>query len=259
MSFLDIAVSAAKKAGAVHLGLREGGNIVHTKSAHYDRVTTADTESQGVIIAEIERNYPNHAILAEEKGSQDRNSEYTWIIDPLDGTNNYSRGLPFFAVSIAVADSEGMHTGVVYAPVMNELFTAERGRGAFLNGAPITVSKVDALRDSMIFTGFYYDRDESMRETLRHIEHFFEQGIIGLRRFGAASLDICYIAAGRADGFFEHFLSPWDFAAGSLVLEEAGGRISDYRGSPLGIRSSDVIVSNGDIHGDMLSIIGREK
>ena len=203
----------------------------------------------------VRKKYPDHNILGEEGKYAKTNSTYTWIIDPLDGTNNFAHGIPIFCVSIAVERNGEVLLGVVYDSSRKEMFMAEKGKGAFLNGKKISVSRRSELRDCMLATGFYYDRGKNLVETLDQIREFYQTGIIEIRRLGSAALDLCYVACGRYDGFWEFTLNPWDFAAGKLIVEEAGGKVTDRDGNDPGIRKSYIVSSNGRVHGKMMDIL----
>lgn len=256
----EVAKKAADAAAAIHLKYAgnhpgEGTFTTSAKGNRYDRVTTADTEAEKAITEIILTRWPDHHILAEEGSYPPGNSPYRWIIDPLDGTNNYSKGLPDYCVSIAAARDNLLQTAVILAPARGETYTACRGEGASLNGAPLRVSGVDDLRDAMVGTGFYYDRDRGMKRTLEIIEALFRREIVGIRRHGSAALDFCQVAAGRFDAFFELKNQPWDYAAGALIVEEAGGRVTDERGKPLTLEASAVAATNGLLHGEILSLM----
>ena len=199
-SFLDTAIDAAKKAAEIHLQYFLKDIKVSSKSSHFDLVTIADIESEDSIVSTIKEKFPNHNILAEEKNYEKTDSEYLWIIDPLDGTNNFSHNIPVFSVSIALSFRENVVLGVVLDPTRKELFYAEKDHGAFLNGLPIHVSQTEKINNSILSTGFYYDRGDKMVRTLRDIENFLLKGIVGIRRFGSAALDSCNVAAGRGTG-----------------------------------------------------------
>ena len=257
MNYLDIAVKAAREAGKIHLKYFQSDILVEEKTSSFDLLTVADLESEKAVVSTIRENFPDHNFLAEESKYEKTDSQFSWIIDPLDGTNNFVCGLPIFCVSIALAKGDDLLLGVVYDPTRDELFHAQKTKGAFLNGKPIKVTQQETLKQSLLITGFYYDRGKQMQRTLVNIQEFFSNRIVGLRRLGAAALDLCYIASGRASGFWEFKLSPWDFAAGKLLIEEAGGRISDKKGGKLSLyEPSYVVASNGKIHDQMLAIIG---
>ena len=258
MTYLDIAIDAAKKAGQVHRKYFGTAVPAQTKSGSFDLVTTADTEAEKVVISTIKEHFPDHNFLAEEGKYKKTDSEYTWIIDPLDGTNNFFCGIPIFCVSIGLAKKDEMIVGTVYDMMRNELFTAEKGKGAYLNGKGISVNPADTLEKSLFITGLYYDRGERMVETLEKIKELFFKRILGLRRFGSAALDLCYIACGRAAGFWEFELSPWDFAAGILLIEEAGGKVTGKSGEGIDItKKSYIVASNSKIHPQILSVLNK--
>jgi len=200
--------------------------------------------------------FPDHSILAEEGTRVEGRAPYRWLIDPLDGTTNYAHGFPFFCVAIAL-DREGLPVlGVAYDPSREELFVAERGRGASLNGDPIRVSRAPSLNDSLLATGFPYDIRENPHNNLAEYAAFSLR-CRGVRRLGSAVLDLCYVAAGRLDGFWELRLGPWDVAAGALMVEEAGGRITDLEGGPFSIDQQQIVASNGRIHREMIELLGQ--
>jgi myo-inositol-1(or 4)-monophosphatase len=256
MEFIDTAIAAAQSASEIHRKYFQTDLTVRVKTANFNRVTVADTESEKVIVKLIKSRYRQHNIIAEENKYEREDSDYTWIIDPLDGTNNYSCGIPIFCVSIALAYKNEIIAAVIYDSSRNELFSAQKGKGAFLNGVPIAVNNVNTLEEALLITGFYYDRGPDMVECLDKIKMFFFKKILGLRRLGAAALDLCYVACGRAAGYWEFRLNPWDFAAGKLIVEEAGGRISDKRGNNVDIfNPAYVVASNGKLHAEMLTVL----
>jgi myo-inositol-1(or 4)-monophosphatase len=251
---LNIAVKAARRAG--NLIHRAADNIDHltvTKKSHADFVSEVDRAAERIIIETLLEAYPGHAILAEESGTQGE-SEYVWIIDPLDGTTNFLHGIPQYAVSIALQHNGVLTQAVVYDPTKNDLFTATRGRGAFLNDKRIRVSKRRDLTDSLIGTGFPYTRFEHL-DAYMAIFRDLMQKTAGLRRPGAASLDLAWTAAGRYDGFFETGLKAWDIAAGCLLITEAGGIVSDLAGNPNQLKSGHICAGNPDIHAHLLKSI----
>ncbi|MDP8229878.1 MAG: inositol monophosphatase family protein [Candidatus Gorgyraea atricola] len=256
ISHLNLAIKAARKAGKIHkkyFGCKGGIKI---KSSSFDLVTRADIEGERAVVSLIKKYFPQHNFIAEEEKYARTDSEYTWIIDPLDGTNNFSCGLPIFCVSIALTKGNETILGVVYDVMRNELFYAEKGRGAFLNRESIKVNSADSFEKSLLITGFYYNRAESMVETLGNIKEFFFKRILGLRRFGAAALDLCNVACGRAAGFWEFELSPWDFAAGRLIVEEAGGKVTGRHGEEIDTqKKSYIVASNRKIHEKILEVL----
>lgn len=223
-----------------------------------DPVTESDLESQELIIALIRQTFPDHVILAEENVGQPppavQESPYRWIIDPLDGTVNFAHGYPAFCVSIACEAAGGLQYGVIYDPLRDELFEARRGQGAWLNGQPIQVSTTARLERALVATGFPYDIRERLPETLARLGRIM--GIAqGLRRGGSAALDMSYVACGRCDGFFEENLKPWDTAAGLLLIEEAGGRVSTFEGGNYDIDAANILASNGVLHDNLLALV----
>jgi myo-inositol-1(or 4)-monophosphatase len=256
MKYLDIAIKAAKIAGKIHKKYFRSNLKIKTKTTTYDLVTMADTEAEKEVVGFIKKYCPGYNFLGEENKYPKTDSAYTWIIDPLDGTNNFACGIPIFSVSIALSYKNQIIIGVIYDVTRDELFYSQKGKGAFLNAKPIRVNKVDNLKQAMFITGFYYDRGQAMIETLSVIKRFFSKNILGLRRFGSAALDLCYVACGRAAGFWEFELSPWDYAAGKLIVEEAGGKVTGQHGEKVPITEKHFIVSsNAKIHSQMLEII----
>jgi myo-inositol-1(or 4)-monophosphatase len=241
---VNIAVRAARRAGEVmvrQMNQLESLNVV--EKSRGDFVSQVDQAAEAAIIEIIRDHYPDHAILAEESGAAG-DHEYQWIIDPLDGTTNYLHGFPVFSVSIAVARRGEIEHGVVYDPLRQEIFTASRGQGAQLDGRRIRVSKRTSLKPSLVATGFPY------RANLKYIDRYMSMLRVvmletaGVRRPGSAALDLCYVAAGRVDAFFEFGLQKWDIAAGALMIREAGGRISDFHGTDGYLESGNVVAGN---------------
>ncbi len=251
--FLDIATEAALAAGAVlqaYFGHLE--DAINEKGRPGDLVTVADKASEKVILEVLRRHFPHHSILAEESGKLgDQQSEYLWAIDPLDGTTNYAHQYPFFTVSIGLLVNGVPQVGVIYDPFHNELFRAAQGLGATRNRNAIAVSETSDLSKSLLVTGFGYDRRETSDNNYAefcHLTHLTQ----GVRRSGSASLDLAYVACGRVDGYWERGLAPWDIAAGIILLQEAGGKVTAYDRSPLKIESGRILATNSRIH-DSLS------
>ncbi len=231
-----------------------------------DPVTETDLQAQEMIIALIRRSFPDHGFLAEEESAGERGSpgppikststsHHRWIIDPLDGTVNFAHGFPMFCVSIAFEAEGRVQYGVVCDPLRDELFEARRGGGAFLNGRPIRVSKTERLDRALLATGFPYDIRERLPETLARLGRLL--GVAqGVRRAGSAALDMCYVACGRVDGFWEENLKPWDTAAGLLIIKEAGGEITTFNGGDYDMYSPNLVASNGILHSQLVNIIG---
>jgi len=250
-----VAIRAARAAGRVHLSRLRRISITR-KSNALDLLTEADSESEAAVIEVIRRAFPDHAILGEEGGTRGKKSEHRWIVDPLDGTTNFAHGYPQFCVSIGYEHRGKILVGVVYDALKRELFSAQRGKGAKLNGRPIRVSRTPTLAQSLLLTGFPYDRRERRRFYLCFWEHFMMR-VQGVRRTGAAALDLAYVACGRNDGFWEFGLKAWDVAAGSLIVEEAGGRVTNMDGTPLDLDGAQILASNGRIHDEMLQVIAE--
>lgn len=252
---LNFAIQIAREAGGVLID-RLGRAQISSKG-DIDLVTEADLAAERLIIDRINSHYPRHAILAEESGASEEiaagKSDWKWIIDPLDGTTNYAHGYPCFCVSIAVERAGAIEIGVVYDPSRDEMFAAERGQGATLNDRPICVSTVDDLNNAMLCTGFPYN----VRERPNFARDFvnFTMTAQAVRRDGSAALDLAYLACGRFDGFWEDGLNAWDVAAGVLLIEEAGGRVTDYHGDPLNIYTPRVVATNGRVHDAMMRIL----
>ena len=251
---LSVAVEAAKAAGRVLSDYAKSGFTVERKNP-INLVTDADHAAEQCIIDHIAQYFPGHGTLAEERGiDAARSSAYRWIIDPLDGTTNFAHRFPVYAVSIAVEHADELLLGVVYDPARDELFTAITGGGAFMNGQSLAVSNTAPLDAALLVTGFAYDIRETSNNNLDHFARFTLKAQ-GVRRTGSAALDLCYVAAGRFDGFWEVKLSPWDMAAGVVILNEAGGRITDLHGNRHSIYQPELVASNGLIHVEMLAVI----
>jgi len=225
------------------------------RNGETDLVTEVDRASQDLIEREIRARYPGHGILAEEGLDEKGPGDYTWIVDPLDGTTNYVHGFPVFSVSIAVALRGETICGVVFNPVSGEIFQGLKGGGATLNSVPVRVSGTALLGRSLLGTGFPYDIRNTSETNLDHFNRFATR-TQGIRRCGSAALDLCMVAAGRLDGFWELNLKPWDMAAGALIVEEAGGKVTDFSGRPLHLEAKQILASNGLIHTRMLEILG---
>jgi myo-inositol-1(or 4)-monophosphatase len=256
------ATGAARLGGDVLMRHLVGGVEIRDKSAdggkRYDLVSDADLESEQVIAAFLKSQYPDHELLGEETLADGNvGAEHLWVIDPLDGTNNFAHDIPHFAVSIAYYHRRRAVVAAVLNPARDEMFTAILGQGAFFQGDRVWVSRERSLKETLIGCGFYYDRGEMMRRTLQTIAQLFGQEIHGIRRFGTAALDLCYVGCGQFGGFFEYQLSPWDFAAGQLFIEEAGGRVTDGYGRPLELKRSSLVASNGHLHDALIEITTR--
>jgi myo-inositol-1(or 4)-monophosphatase len=252
----DTALEAAQVAGAILRDAARDGFHVEYKD-QVNLVTDADRRSEQAVIEVIRKTFPEHRILAEEGGAQaGGNPDYRWVIDPLDGTTNFAHGFPAYCVSIGVEYRGDCILGVVLDPTRDELFTAEAGGGAFVNDKPLRVSRTQKLDRALLVTGFAYDIRVSAQNNLDHFSRFALTAQ-GVRRTGTAALDMCYVAAGRFDGFWELKLHPWDTAAGLVILREAGGRVTDFTGKPYTIAEPSIVASNGAIHEEMLEILTR--
>ena len=253
-ALLSVATDAARKAGAILVECsRIGFRIEHKQIINL--VTDADHRAEQRIIDVIHDAFPTHPVLAEERGLTVQSpSRYKWVIDPLDGTTNFAHGFPAYCVSIGVEyDGRGI-IGVVYDPTRDELFTAQIGHGAHLNGVAISVSTTNHLDRALLVTGFAYDIRETPNNNLNHFVRFALK-VQGLRRTGTAALDLCYVAAGRFDGFWEVTLNPWDMAAGVVILREAGGKVTDFKGASHSIYGRELVASNGVLHQAMLDLL----
>jgi len=251
---LSTAVEAVLEAGRIQLAhFRNGVRI--DKKGTIDIVTEADVAVERMFRALIAERFPGHAVVAEEMGQGGAaGATYEWVFDPIDGTTNFAHGIPFFCASLAL-EVDGVATvAAIYEPLRKELYTAERGVGAWLNGEPLRVSTADHLIDAVVCTGFPYSIAEHREEPVALFGRFL--GVSrAVRRFGSAALDLCYVAAGRLDGFYETNLNRWDIAAGALLVEEAGGRVSSYTGQPFDSRTGEILASNGRLHDAMRAVI----
>jgi len=249
-----IAEEAARAGGAIAARYFRDGVAMRSKDVA-NLVSDADVEAEHAIAAVIKRAFPSHAILGEEAYQGDATAEHLWVVDPIDGTNNFAHKIPHFAVSVAYYHAGVAQCGVVYNPVREEWHTAALGRGAYHDGRKVQVEEATRLDEVIVGVGFYYDRGAMMEATLAAIGELKRKQIHGIRRFGTASLDLCSVGLGRYGAYFEYELSPWDFAAGRLFVEEAGGRVTTARGEPLPLASTSVLATNGPLHGPMLEVI----
>ncbi len=251
--FLEVAIAAAKIGGEV-LMAKFGTPLRVEHKGEVDLVTEADQAAENAIVSFIRKRCPEHDILAEEEDYQRQQHEFCWIIDPLDGTTNYAHGFPWFAVSVALERNGEVIAGVVYNPCNTELFTAAKGKGAWLNGKQLFVSSTSSLDQSLLATGFPYDRKQSKANNYDNFISF-QQSAQACRRPGSASLDLACTAAGRFDGYWEMKLKPWDVAAGQLLVSEAGGVLSNFSGDSASIYDREIVASNGRIHAQMLKVL----
>jgi myo-inositol-1(or 4)-monophosphatase len=248
-----VGIRAAYK-GAEILRANFGKKCNISKKGAKDLVTESDTGSESLIIDTIKKTFPTHGILAEESGCDNNQSECVWIIDPLDGTTNFAHNIGLFAVSIAFSIKGDIAVGIVLNPITGELFSAVRGEGAQLNGITIKVSETTSLSESLLVTGFPYDIKEIEKPLQTRFFNCLKPSQ-GVRRLGSAALDLCFVASGRFEGFWEENLKPWDTAAGSVVLNEAGGKLSDFSGNSYNIYKNEILATNGKIHNEMLKLL----
>ena len=254
---LNVAIKTAKGAGAILM--EHFGNIssYEHKSTPIDLLTIADTKSEAFIVNEIKTTFPDHHIIAEESAAVENNSDYRWVIDPLDGTTNFVHSLPIFAVSIGLQYKGKTIVGVVYNPSANKCFFAEKNGGAFLNGEAIHITSTNTLSNSLLVTGFPYIHDDSWSKGFDLFKELYGK-TQGVRRLGAAALDFCFVAMGRFEGFWEFGLSPWDICAGGLIVKEAGGKVSDWDGSSMPFSGNRILATNGHIHGEMMDVLRKD-
>jgi len=250
-TYLEVAIEVAQEAGKV---LREESERPPSISykGDFDLVTQADRRSEALIVSRLQKYFPDHAVAAEEGTGKDTASEYRWHVDPLDGTTNFAHGYPCFCVSMALARKGELLLGVIYNPIYNELFSAARGDGASFNGKQIHCSNVAALKSSLLCTGFPNHNRQSLPNI--YLYRDFTLRSHGVRRDGSAALDLAYVAMGRFDSFWEFGLNPWDTAAGVLIVEEAGGKITDLQGQPYKLGGPSILASNGLIHEEMVKV-----
>jgi myo-inositol-1(or 4)-monophosphatase len=249
--YLTTAGEIAREAGALLARFFERRVAVEYKG-EFDVVTEADRSSERLIVERLQTRFPSHSVVAEEGGGQDRRSEFVWYVDPLDGTTNFAHSFPMFAVTLALEHAGEVVAGVVYDPLRDEFFSAEKGGGAYLNHRRIQVSRVSRLGESLLATGFpSYRRHADVNVYFYHQTAMLAHGV---RRAGSAALDLCYVACGRLDGFWEFRLKPWDIAAGLLLVSEAGGCYSDMHGQPHSLAGAETAASNGLIHREMLDL-----
>jgi myo-inositol-1(or 4)-monophosphatase len=253
-NYLEAAVEIAQEAGKILREEMERPPTIAYKG-DFDLVTQADRRSEQLIVRRLQERFPQHAVAAEEGTGKDTGSDYRWHVDPLDGTTNFAHGYPCFCVSVALARAGELLLGVIYNPVYQELFTAARGEGATFNGRKIHCSKIDALKNSLLCTGF--PNHKRLASPNIHYYWDFTLRSHGVRRDGSAALDLAYVAMGRFDSFWEFGLNPWDTAAGVVLVEEAGGKITDMQGQPYALGGPSILASNGLIHAEMVKVVGE--
>lgn len=255
--FLEVAIDAALAAGKIQRERSDKIGKIHFKG-EIDPVTEVDLLCEKEIIGRIKKRYPDHDFLAEESGaSATDNKRNKWIIDPLDGTVNYAHGYPCYCVSIGFEHEGEVVAGVIYNPSLDELFVAEKGKGATLNSKPISVSSISSLKQSLLVTGFAYDVKQTTNDNLKHFGNFIKESQ-AVRRPGSAAMDLCYTAMGRFEGFWEMKLHPWDVAAGYLIVNEAGGKVTQFDGSPATVYDREILATNGLVHQQMVDVLMRK-
>jgi len=253
-SYLETAVEIARESGALLANFFER-RIGYELKGDYDLVTEADRASERLVVERLRTHFPSHGIIAEEGGGHESPSEYRWYVDPLDGTTNFAHGYPMFNVTMALERAGEVIAGVIFDPIRQEMFIAERGSGAWLNNRRIHVSKVGKLEEGLVATGF-----PSRKRHLNVNVHFYHQLAMfthGVRRGGSAALDLAFVASGRMEAFWEFGLNPWDMAAGLLLVSEAGGRCSDMKGGPATLRGPHVLADNSAVHDQILELFGE--
>jgi len=248
----DVAIAAARRAGGTLRTYLERGVEAHTKNTSIDLVTEADKASEALIVASLAQAFPHHHVMSEEGGGNHAQSEWVWIVDPLDGTTNFAHGYLHFAVSIALRRAGVTVVGVVYDVMRDEMFTARQGAGARRNAQPIRVSSTPRLERSLLTSGFPYDRQANPHNNLDHFADLL-MCTHSVLHSGSAALDLAAVACGRLDGYWEYGLSAWDFAAGSLLVTEAGGRMTDPDGAEVDMQRGDIVATNGHIHAELLA------
>jgi len=257
VDYLAVAVEAVLRAGAIQRA-RYGQPIEIRHKGPVDLVTDVDRLCEDAILETLRSRASGHDIVTEETQLAKSGSRFCWFVDPLDGTTNYAHGYPCFCASVALAQDGVVVAGAVYEPLREELFTAERGSGAHLNGRRLKVSAATELGSALLVTGFPYDIHEKVSARLRYFNLFIKHAR-AIRRDGAAALDLSFVAAGRFDGFFEESLQPWDVLAGGLIIEEAGGRVSGFDGAPIDLQGAQVLASNGRLHDAMLALLSEDR
>ena len=250
-SYLETAVDIARESGALLSNFFEK-RVAFELKGESDLVTEADRASERLIVERLRTHFPSHSITAEESGRHDTNSEYRWYVDPLDGTTNFAHGFPVFNVTLALERAGELIAGVIFDPTRGEMFSAERGSGACLNNRRIRVSPAARLTESLVSTGF----PSKKRHQNVNIHFYYQLAMVthGVRRAGAAAIDLAYVACGRTEAFWEFQLNPWDMAAGILLVEEAGGRCSDMHGAPTNVYGPHLLADNGHIHAEILEM-----
>lgn len=253
---LQIAKKLGHDAGLLALDYQKKGFKIETKGSNFNFVTDADKACEKLIVDTIRHNFPDHSILSEEMGEIKGTGEYKWIIDPIDGTTNFAHGQPIFGISIGIVKNGKPIIGVVEIPALKESFWAMEGKGAYLGNKKLQVSKVSDTSNALFATGFPYSRAERYAKNMELFDAFYKNSH-GVRRFGAASVDLCFLAAGRFDAYWEFDLKPWDIAAGKIIVEEAGGTVTNMDGSTLDPKRESLLSSNSLLHQQMLNILKK--
>ena len=253
-TYKKVMFRAADEAGKILLHHFDTDFKISRKKFYNDLVTEVDKKSETRIIELIRKSFPGHSILSEEAGDLNKNSEFVWIVDPLDGTVNYAHSVPIYSVSIALEIDKTIELGLIYNPVNGEKFYAQRGKGAYLNNKEIRTSATKYLKDALLVTGFPYGAVNNPDHALDHFNNFLRHGV-PVRRLGSAALDMCFVACGRFDGFWEVSLNPWDVAAGFVILNEAGGKITNFKGEKYSVYSKQLLATNGKIHKEMMDVL----
>jgi len=256
--FLEFAIKLAKNTGKIQMSYFGNISSIDNKSSKIDLLTEADKKSEDYILNEIKNKYPSHSILSEECGLINKNSKYKWIIDPLDGTTNFVHNLPIFAVSIGLQKNDQTICAVVYNPAADKCFYAYDNQPAYLNNTIINVTNTKNINNCLLATGFPYLHDSRYDLSFEIFKEFYDI-TRGLRRLGAAALDLCFVAMGRFDGFYEYELNPWDTCAGALIVKQAGGIVTDWDNNKLDINNGRILASNKKIHDSMISILNKKK
>ncbi len=256
--FLDFAIKLAKNTGKIQMSYFGNISSIDNKSSKIDLLTEADKKSEDYIINELKHKYPTHSILSEECGFINNNSKYKWIIDPLDGTTNFVHNLPIFAVSIALQKNDRTICAVVYNPAADKCFFTYENQPAYLNNKTIKITNTDNINNCLLATGFPYLHDERYDLSFKIFKEFYDI-TRGLRRLGAAALDLCFVAMGRFDGFYEYELNPWDTCAGAFIVKQAGGIVTDWDNNNLDIYNGRILATNGKIHKSMSNILNKKK
>ncbi len=249
-----VLMEATQEAGKIIQEYFQGTFKIENKEGINNLVTEVDKHSEDKIVEIIRHNFPGHSIISEEMGEHIQDSPYQWIIDPIDGTVNFAHGIPICCVSIGLKHNDDLLLGAVYNPMMNELFFAEKGKGAYLNNNPISVSKKSNFEKACLVTGFPYKWPKTYEHPIKVFERFILEGL-PVRRLGSAAIDLCWVACGRFDGFWEYNLNSWDVAAGYLIVQEAGGRITNFDGEQYSVFDKQTLATNGLIHDNMLRLI----